>query len=284
MKIDGRALAQSILDELKVKVDELKKRNITPHLAVVLIGNDSSSLSFIKQKKKAADHIGAKFTLHHFANVPPVNEVMPLLQNLSNDRHVHALIVQRPVPIPFIADELIQLVLPAKDVDGFHPQSPFLAPVAHAVWKIVGLVYREQTKVQLLGDFDKNFITWLSSKKLVLLGRGETAGKPIANSFKKHAVPFIQLHSQSTSPENALKEADIIVSAVGIPRTVIADHLKPGVVLVSVGFQMVNGKLKGDYEENNIESIASFYTPTPGGVGPVNVACLMQNVITAATS
>lgn len=283
MKIDGKALAQTILENIKIQVSEMKQININPHLVVILIGDDANSLSFIKQKQKAANQIGIKFTLHHLDTHTPMTTVTSLLRKVSNDPLVHAIVIQRPVPKPFDAEELIQLVDPKKDVDGFHPNSPHLAPVVHAIWKILINVYQSQKNELLESDFDLKLISWLSSQKIVILGRGETAGRPIANSFLKNNIQFTHLHSQSANPQQFIDQADIIISCVGKPGLIRPENLKPGVVLISVGMKNVVGKLKGDYIENEVQSIASFYTPTPGGVGPVNVACLMQNVVAAAT-
>lgn len=247
MKIDGKAIADELLDKLSLKI---KKLGVTPTLAVVLIGDNPASIAYIKQKQKAAEKIGAKVILSQ--NLKDVNK-------FNDDTSIHGIIIQRPLP-----NENIPEVMLTKDVDGFEKGSPFTVPVVLAVKTIL-----KSTGIEYL------------NKRMVVIGRGETAGKPIAEYFKTSHV----VHSQTPHPQEVLKTADIIITCVGKEKVITKDSIKPGVILIGVGiWRDSNGKLRGDYNEDEIKDIASYYTPTPGGVGPVNVACLMQNLVTAANS
>lgn len=293
MKIDGRKLAEQIRQSLKVQVEKLKNSGVTPHLAVVLIGNNPASLIYIGQKRIQAEKVGVTFSLHQFSQKTLYKDVFTKIKQLATDPTIHGLIVQRPIPPPF-SNELTNLVPKEKDVDGFLPDSPFDPPVALAVVKMLKAIYsssESQTSREV--SFKKfqassnnkntnNFHNWLRTKKIVIIGRGETAGKPIANLFSKYNIPFSVIHSQTTSRDALLKSADIVVSCVGKPNTVNASQLKKNVILIGIGLTSVNGKLVGDYDETDIESVASYYTPNPGGTGPVNVASLIENVVKAA--
>ena len=244
MKIDGKAIAEQMLTDLAAK-------HIPATLAVISLSEDPASAAYIRQKQKAADRIGAKII---------ISDTLSDLDRFNSDPTIHGIIVQRPLP----AGVGEYHVAAGKDVDGFEPHSPFDIPVAMAVWKLI-----EST-----GQMPKNF---------VVVGRGETAGAPIARYLEKRDCTTSIIHSKTPNPVSIMKQADCIISCVGKERAVTADAIKPGVILIGVGLWRDNeGKLRGDYNEEEIANIASYYTPTPGGVGPVNVACLMHNLVKAA--
>jgi methylenetetrahydrofolate dehydrogenase (NADP+)/methenyltetrahydrofolate cyclohydrolase len=257
MRIDGKALADNILTNL---TNEVKKLRITPTLAVILVGDDPESLSYIRQKKKATEKIGGRFILEQLSRTTLQKELTARVAMYNCDPSVHGLIVQRPLP-----DGLTAEVDPKKDIDGFGPHSPYEVPIAQAV-------------LSLLKDVD------IKNKKIAIIGRGETAGKPIAAAFAKKQCATSIIHSKTPNPKDIMKSADILISCVGKERVVTTDAVKPGAILISVGlWREADGKLHGDYEEDEVKNIASFYTPTPGGVGPLNIASLMQNLVKACT-
>lgn len=284
MKIDGRKIAAGVLKDLKVEVKKLKKKKIIPHLAVILVGNDAASISYIKQKQQAVKKIGAKVILHHFKKTPPYQKIAEYIKELSNDPGVHGVIVQRPLPPSLSAQSLIGRISLKKDVDGFLPKTPFTPPIGLAISKILGHIYFHEILKRRTPreDFSKKLLSFLKNKKIVLIGRGETAGQPIAETLSKNRLNFIIINSQTEHPEEYIKQADIVISTVGKPGIVKPGDLKPGVILVGIGIRTEKHKLKGDYEEGEVSKIAAYYTPTPRGTGPVNVACLMQNLIFAA--
>lgn len=265
MRIDGREIAKIIYENLAKRVKKLKDIHLVPHLAIILVGDDPVSLAYIRQKEKKAAEIGAKTTLFHFASVVSQSKLLAKIEQLNNDHAVHGIIVQRPLP-PHIDKTIIdEAVTPEKDVDGFRHNSPFLPPLGIAVYKILQQIPK------------------LSTKKIVIVGKGKTGGSPVMQVLKEWKTPFTVIDSKTVHPEDLMKNADIIISTVGKPGIVQKGMLKTGVILIGVGmYRGADNKLHGDYNEEEVKDIASFYTPIPGGVGPVNVAILLTNLVNAA--
>lgn len=269
MKIDGKALADKILSDLRLAVVKLKQQGVTPTLAVIQVGDDPASMAYIRQKQKATEQIGTKVVLYQVSRIKYQEELQNIIQKFNDEPLIHGIIVQRPLPEGLRADG----ILPSKDVDGFLPNSPYSVPVATAVLTILEKVTGSRPVIKQ-GE----------TPSIVVIGRGETAGKPIADLLIKKGYKVTVVHSQTKNPNEIIGGADIVISCVGKPNVVRRDNIKNGAILVSVGISRNHeGKLHGDYEEEGIKNIAAFYTPTPGGVGPVNVAALMTNLIQAAS-
>ena len=290
MKIDGKSIAENILNNLHAQVAVLKQKGLTPTLAVIQVGDDPASTAYIRQKQKAAEAIGAKIILSHQSSVISHQRLEKIIKDFNNDPSVHGIILQRPLPGPLAGQStsLCRVILPAKDVDGFHPNSPYPVPVASAIIKIIEHVFHSSLITHSprcaceAGHSSLDDV--LGGKHIVVIGRGDTAGKPIADMFMKKGYTVSVVHSQTPHPDAITKTADILISCVGKPNVVRRDNIKKGAILISVGITRgSDGKLHGDYEEDQIKDHASLYTPTPGGVGPVNVACLMKNLVQAAT-
>lgn len=284
MIIDGKLIAERILDRLTKDVSTLRLSGMSPTLAVILVGDDPASLAYIKQKQKAAQRIGAVVHFDHQPATINPDVLKRLITTYNDDPGIHGLIAQRPIPheVGDVSD-ILQTVAPSKDVDGFLPNSPFDVPVAAAVGEILKSVHSNEFIVhRKINTTSKDFIHWLREKHIVVIGKGETAGGPILRYLKKQQCTTSLIHSHTPNPDDIMKQADIIISCVGKERVVPASAVKSGAILISVGiWRNAEGKLRGDYEESEIADRASWYTPTPGGVGPVNVACLMQNLIKA---
>ncbi|MBI5619818.1 bifunctional 5,10-methylenetetrahydrofolate dehydrogenase/5,10-methenyltetrahydrofolate cyclohydrolase [Candidatus Gottesmanbacteria bacterium] len=280
MKINGRAIADRILDNLSARVGMLKQQGIVPTLAVIQIGDDPGSNAYIRQKQRAAETIGAMVKHEKLPTDTSYQHVNTLIHTYNVDPAIHGLIVQRPLPKQLgDTTQILNQIAPQKDVDGFVPNSPFDVPVVAAVLEILQFVFSQLDQSAKLAKFD----TWLKQKHIVVIGRGETAGKPIAEALVKRGCKPSLVHSQTPDPTAITKQADILITCVGKERVITADSIKRNAMLVGVGlWRDTEGKLHGDYEEEEIKDIASAYTPTPGGVGPVNVACLMQNLVLAA--
>jgi methylenetetrahydrofolate dehydrogenase (NADP+)/methenyltetrahydrofolate cyclohydrolase len=262
MKIDGKALAGQIVNGLKEKVSHLQQK---PALAVIQVGNDESSTAYINQKKKRAEQVGIAIDYKHFPETISELELLAEIQKLNSDNLINGIIIQRPLPPHIQINSITDAVSADKDVDGFRLDSPFTPPVALAVLHILSTILTEVS---------------LRTKNIVIIGRGETAGKPIADAFEKRAISFIVIHTQTENCEDILKNADIIISCVGKGRVLQKSDLKHGVILIGVGIHREQtGKLMGDYDEDEIKNIASYYTPTPGGVGPLTVAFLLKNLV-----
>lgn len=265
MKIDGKKIAEEILDELKLRVKNLKEKGITPTLAIILVGDNPESKSYVEQKELKGNSIGINISVHSINSNVTENELLGKIKELNDDSNVHGIIVQRPLPNGITNDVVNNSIKPEKDVDSFGPSSPFNPPIAEAVIKILDSI-----------DLD-----W-KKKNIVIIGKGETGGGPIIKTFEKNNISFTAIDSKTENPRQFSKLADVIISAVG-KRVIKNEDIKKGAVLVSVGISTDSeGKMKGDYSGNEIKDTASYYTPTPGGVGPVNVAMLLKNLVEAA--
>ncbi len=286
MKIDGKIIAQQILEDLKNKTKELKKGGVVPHLHVITLTSDATSNAYVSQKKIRGEEIDAKITVENLSSGTQIEILLKKIKKLNNDSKVHGIIVQRPLPSQIDETKIAKAINPRKDVDGFHPNSKLTPPVALAVLKILqkihDLITGESARPRVIARKYKNFDEWLRSKKITVIGRGITAGKPIINGLKKLGIEPLIISSKTKNSKDILKNSDVVISAVGKP-IVKKNELKNGVVLIGVGmFKDKNGRFKSDYDEDEIKDVASFYTPTPGGVGPINVAMLLKNLITAS--
>ena len=278
MEINGKEIAQSIYAELKENVGELIMRGRTPHLVVILVGDNPSSIAYVNQKRKWAEFIGADVIIEEYPEKTTQDFLEKRIEDLNQNASVHAILVQIPLPRHLDADKLTPMVSPRKDIDGFHPESPFTPPLASAVITVLEEIKKREGE-------SKDIFSWLTSKRIVLLGKGKAGGMPVHNLLQKQGVEHTVIDSKSENREEEMREADIIISAVGKKQVVKADAIKDGVILIGVGINLdEDKKLFGDYEVADIKEKASYYTPTPGGVGPVNVASLLKNLIKAADS
>lgn len=274
MKIDGRAIARRITQEIKEETEELIKKGVTPHLLIILIGNDLSSKAYIRQKIKRAEKAGIRTTLKRYPKNTSEKTLLKFVEEANTDVSIHGIIIQRPLPAHFHPQKIKEAVTPEKDVDGFHPEGKFDPPLALAVIKVLQEIHQKETNLQ----FDR----WLIEKNIIIMGRGEAGGRPVMTYFNKLNIPHKVIHSQTENRDGLLKNADIVISAVGKRGVVKKEEVKEGAILIGIGLHKENNMLKGDYIEDEIKDITSFYTPTPGGVGPVNVIMLLKNVVTAA--
>ncbi len=269
MKIDGKQIASELIEQLKERVEKLKNKKIIPHLYIITFGFDASTQSYLKQKLLRAGEVGAKITIKRFTKNVASEKVYKLIEKLNKDKKVHGIIVQRPLTKNLNEERVSNSISLEKDVDGFHPHSPFATPVALAVIKLI-----EQTLQH------ENIHEFLKSKKIAILGKGVTAGGPTIKLFKKLGIKINVIDTKTKNKEKILKTSGVIISAVG-KKVITSNFLKKGVILIGIGMHTENGKLKGDYDEEDIAKKTSFYSPTPGGVGPVNVTMLIKNLIEA---
>lgn len=262
MKIDGKTIAQKILDELK---QEISEKNLTPKMAVVILGHDPSSLTYIRQKELKSTYIGAECQVFSLPETTTQETLKKLIDKLNNDKNIHGIIIQRP--LPFNSQEIGEWVTPVKDIDGFHSQTKFIPPVANAILEIL-----------------KSINISPAGKKVVVLGRGETAGKPIASNLIQNGAIVTICHSKTPNISEFTQKADIVIPCVGKPNIVRREMLNPNSILLGVGMHKNDsGKLQADYNEEEIKNFVRYYTPVPGGVGPINVACLLKNLVNSAS-
>lgn len=265
MKIDGKQIAQEIFNDLSERVERLKAKGVTPKFVIILIGNDPASAAYVRQKELKAKQVGIETKTDHLSSSISQQDLLIKIQKYNNDESVSSVIIQQPLPPQIDASAIDRAVIAKKDVDGFRFDSPFLPPLGIAVYKI-------------LEDIPE-----FATKKIVILGKGKTGGSPIIQVLKQREIPFTVVDSKTVEPEKILRQADIVIAAVGKPNIITKNMVKKGVVLIGVGmYKGEDDKLHGDYEENDVKDIASHYSPIPGGVGPVNVAMLLANVVTAA--
>lgn len=271
MKIDGRDLAQQLLNSL---TDKVKTLEVKPTLAVIQVGDDPGSTAYINQKRKKGEEIGITVLHKHFTETITQQDLLMEIHQLNADTNVKGIIIQRPLPRHLSITQINNRVALQKDVDGFHPDSPFTPPVALAVLYILNSI---NLNPQVL-----------KTKKIVIVGRGETAGHPTAQTFEKLGIPIEVLHSKSNIEDplktlHTLQSADIVISCVGKSRVIKKEDLKPGAVLIGVGISRGFKGLQGDFDEEEIQDSVSFYTPTPGGVGPLTVAFLLTNLLSSGS-
>jgi methylenetetrahydrofolate dehydrogenase (NADP+) / methenyltetrahydrofolate cyclohydrolase len=276
VRIDGKAIAASINEDLKKKVALLKSRNITPHLAVILVGDDAASHAYVGQKQKKGEDIGMLVTVHTFTQEVTEKQLYEEIQALNADPLVHGIVIQQPLPSHIDVQKLVESTYPKKDVDGFHKDSPFTPPIAEAAIKILEQIHSFEKTMD-------HFVVWLQKKTIAVLGKGETGGAPIIEKLQNMEISIDVIDSKTDNRREILQNAEIVISCVGKPHILRGQDLKKDVILIGVGMHRgEDGKLHGDYEEDEIKNVARYYTPVPGGIGPVNVAMLLNNVLLAA--
>ncbi len=284
MEIPGKKIALSIEKVLKKDVRKLKSKRPVK-LTAFLIGQSSDQLSFVKIKAKAAKRLKIGFELMHHKSTPSFEKFMHMIKEKSLDPKTTGIIIQQPLPAQLSTESLYDYIPDKKEIEGHKRKSPFLPPIGLAVLTVLKSIYTKSKKGEdLLVDLRNEkafFKKMFRNKKVVLVGRGITGGQPIGKTLTEAKINFINVNSQTPDPETYYKEADVIITAVG-KKVLYPANLKPGVILVNVGLRKENGRLKGDYDEKEIKNIASFFTPTPGGVGPIDVAYLYKNLIESA--
>jgi len=283
MIINGKKIASLIEKEIKKNLKKLKKNKLK--LVVFLIGQSEEQLSFVKTKSKVAKKLGIKFEFIHYKKTPLFEPFVRTLKKVACDKETTGVLIQQPLPASLTTDTIYQYIPKEKEIEGHRPKSPFLPPLGLAVLTVLksallgGMVNQ---KIIINPKTDINFFQKkLKNKKVVLVGQGITGGIPISKTLNYFKIPFIAVTSKTENKDNYYQQADVLISCVG-KKVIFPNHLKDNVILINVGLRKEKGKLKGDYEENEIKKIASFYTKTPGGIGPIDVAYLYKNLVDAA--
>jgi len=273
--IDGKAAAQHVRARVRERCDQLKARGVTPGLVVVLVGEDPASQVYVKNKDKAATEAGfAVRTVRRPATTTQA-ELLALVRELNADASVHGILVQLPLPKGLDADAVVRALDPAKDVDGLHPEN-----VAALALGSRGLV--PCTPAGCIELCDQLGFS-LAGKRVVVIGRSMLVGKPFAFLALARDATVTICHSRTSDLPAVCREADVLVAAVGRPEMVKADWIKPGAVVLDVGInRLADGRLVGDVDFAGASAVAGAITPVPGGVGPMTIAMLMANTLTAA--
>ncbi|MFZ6034798.1 MAG: tetrahydrofolate dehydrogenase/cyclohydrolase catalytic domain-containing protein [Patescibacteria group bacterium] len=283
MLIDGTKIASYLQKLLKKEVLKLKKKK-RPHLIVFLAKESPEQLSFVKIKSRHAREIGAGFELINFKSTPSFQKFASLLKEKSIHQETTGTIIQQPLPQELSTDSIYNYIPDVKEIEGVKKKSPFFPPIGLAVLTMIKFIYgKGKLTPDLFVDIDRDrvfFKKLFKNKKVVLVGRGITGGKPIGKILTDVKINYISINSQTPNPESYYNGADLIITAVG-KKIIEPSMLKPGVVLINVGVRKEGSRLKGDYDEAEVKNIAASYTPTPGGVGPIDVIYLYKNLIDA---
>ncbi len=278
MEIPTKKIANSLLSFLKNKI----KKNKTPTLAIILIKPTPQQLYFINLQKKIAKKIGVKIKLCKLNEEIIFQKLLVYLKDINNDKKINGIVIPFPLPARLMTESLFHYIDVEKELEGHHPKSPFLPPVGLAVLTILKYIFiYKKINQKLFINLKEDLLSFkkiFHNKKVVLIGKGFNAGKPIGQALSKAKINFINIHSKTPNPESYYKEADVIISAVG-KKVISPEILKPGTVLINVGLNFENGKIKGDYEIPEIKNIASFYTSITNGVDLLNTLYLFKNLI-----
>ncbi|MCI6495180.1 MAG: bifunctional methylenetetrahydrofolate dehydrogenase/methenyltetrahydrofolate cyclohydrolase FolD [Bacteroidales bacterium] len=274
MIISGKDLAKKIKEDIAAQVPALvEKYGRAPHLAVILVGEDPASQSYVKSKGKDAEQVGYKSTTIRLPEETSEEELLEVIGKLNADDTVDGVLVQLPVPRHINEDRVIEAISHEKDVDGFHP-----ANVA-SLWQKRPCVY-PCTPKGVMRMLDEAGVE-IEGKEAVVIGRSNIVGLPMSKMLLDRNATVTVAHSRTKNLAEVTRRADILVAAVGRLRFVTADMVAPGAVVIDVGVNRdpETGKLAGDVDYANVEPIASVITPVPGGVGPMTRACLMENTL-----
>lgn len=285
MIIDGKKIAQEILSDLAKRTSKLKAKNIYPAFIIIIVGQNSLSSTFVERKKKKAREVGIKTYIETLPASTSARKLREVIQKYNLDPKIHGIIVQLPLPLNLLSssEKILNTIIPQKDIDGFRKDSPYTPAVAQAVLKILSECSFYQ--IPSASRQTKNHLTSrLKGKKILIIGRGPTAGGPIAKTFAKLGIPFKVAHSKTENLAKLTKNSEIIISCVGKENLLTGEMIKKGAIVIDVGINRnQSGHLVGDSEVDSISRVASFYTPTPGGVGPLTVAYLLKNIFEAAS-
>ena len=273
--LNGKEVAKKTRESLKLEVESLKESGIYPKLAVIMVGNNSASQIYVRNKSKACDEIGIEFEEYLLPEETKQEELINLIEGLNKKKEINGILLQSPIPEGLDINEAFRTISPEKDVDGFHPinvgklslgQDTFISCTPAGIIKIL-----EDYNIEIEG------------KNAVVIGRSNIVGKPMSQCLLNKNATVTICHSRTKDLPSITKNADILVAAIGKPGFVTSDMVKQGAVVIDVGInRMPDGKLKGDVDFENVSPKTSYITPVPGGVGPMTIAMLMSNVIKAA--
>lgn len=274
MVISGKDLAKKIKAEISERVPSLvEKHGRAPHLAVILVGEDPASQSYVKSKGKDAEQVGYQSTTIRLPESTSEKELLEIIDGLNRDEMVDGILVQLPLPKHIDEDRVIEAISIEKDVDGFHPLN------VAALWQKRPCIYPCTPKgvIRLLDEAGVQ----MEGKRAVVIGRSNIVGLPMAKMLLDRNATVTIAHSRTKNLPEVTREADILIAAVGRLRFVTADMVKPGAAVIDVGvnYDPEAGKLAGDVDFETVEPVASVITPVPGGVGPMTRACLIENTL-----
>lgn len=272
--VSGKELANKIRTDLKEKVScFIKEKNVIPHLAVILVGDNPASISYVTGKQKGCEQTNMKSTLIKLPIETTEKELIKEVEKLNNDTSVHGILVQLPLPSHINESTIINTISVEKDVDGFSPinvgkmvlnEECFLPCTPAGIIRLI-----KETKIDITG------------KHAVVIGRSNIVGKPVSQLLLRENATVTVCHSRTNNLSEFTKSADILIAAIGKPKFVTADMIKPGAVVIDVGVNRINNKLCGDVDYEAALDVAGYITPVPGGVGPMTITMLLENTLEA---
>ena len=262
---DGRSFADEKMEELKIITNGLKSRGTTPHLASILVGNDEASKLYMRLKKKAAERIGAEFDAYFLPERVNPTVIFDLIESLNADESVQGVMIQMPIPDNLLnqKEKIINAIDPEKDVDGLLADSQFLHPTSRAVIDILKEAQKDVQPLLRKGSF-----------VVAVIGSMGMVGKPLVRELKKEGYKVLEADGKVTDLSKITSLADVVISATGVAGLIKPEMIKEGAVVIDVGSP------RGDFE-SSVSDKASFFTPVPGGVGPVTISCLLENLISS---
>ena len=272
--INGKEIAQTIKDEMRLEVEELKKIGKSCCLAVIQVGEDPASTVYVSNKKKACAYIGIDSLSYELPEETTEEELLALIDKLNMDEAVHGILCQLPLPRHINEKTILNRISPKKDVDGFHPQN-----VGALVVGDFGFI--SCTPAGIIELLKRSNVE-MEGKNCVVIGRSNIVGKPMALLMLRENATVTICHSKTKNLKEICKEADILIVAIGKPKFVNEDYIKEGAVVIDVGIHRdENNKLCGDVDYETVEPLCSAITPVPGGVGPMTICMLMKNCLEA---
>lgn len=273
--IDGKAVSASVRAQVAQEVQELKSKGLHPGLAVVIVGDDPASRTYVNNKKKACAETGIYSEEYALPATTTQEELLSLVRSLNEKPEIHGILVQSPLPEGLDEEAVIEEINPQKDVDAFHPQNVGRIMIGN-------FHFLPCTPAGVIELIRSQGIE-IAGKRCVVIGRSNIVGKPMAMLLLHNHGTVTICHSKTRDLAEICREADILVAAVGRPKFVTENMVKPGAVVIDVGMDRdENGKLCGDVDFANVEPKAGYITPVPGGVGPMTIAMLLRNTVTAA--
>lgn len=273
--IDGKKLAKEIQGKVTTEVAELAKNGKKPGLAVVLVGDNQASRTYVRNKQKRTEEAGMKSVLMQLPETVSEEKLLEVVEKLNIDETIHGILVQLPLPKHISEEKVIDTISYDKDVDGFHPVNVgnlFIGKDSFVPCTPAGII-----------ELIKSTGTQIEGKRAVVIGRSNIVGKPVAQLLLNENATVTIAHSRTKDLPEVAKEADILVVATGLAKFVKKDYIKPGSVVIDVGMDRdENNKLCGDVDFDDVVDVAGFITPVPGGVGPMTITMLLANTLKAA--
>ncbi len=274
--LDGKAVARKVTEELVPRVQALIKAGVTPCLATVLVGDDPASESYVRSKRRRAAKLGIETAHHHLDHSVTTEQVVNVVRTVDSDPLVHGVLVQLPLPPHVDERAVLTSYSPEKDVDGFHPLNIGALATKGADPLFVPATPKGILRLLIEAGYE------VEGREVVVVGRSKIVGTPMALLLLKHNATVTICHSRTRNLRDVTNRADILIAAVGVPKLIGPEMVCPGAVVVDVGVNRVEGKLVGDVDFERVGSMAGAITPVPGGVGPMTVTMLMENVVEAA--